>query len=162
MTSSTNFRCWTRFVGKPLGCEFQLVVDAPELPYHTNVRSYPPVTILRRVYVSYRVVNAVRPKSHEYCSTRKDSIIPLSEPVWGLDGTKLKEIPVPRGTQIIIGVLGANARKELWGEDSLEWRPERWISPLPRRVTEAGIPGVYSNLCVEFVVRAPSRPDKLA
>lgn len=92
-----------------------------------TLRLYPPVTILRRV-------------------TRKDSIIPLSEPVWGLDGTKLKEIPVPRGTQIIIGVLGANARKELWGEDSLEWRPERWISPLPRRVTEAGIPGVYSNL----------------
>ncbi|EED77220.1 predicted protein [Postia placenta Mad-698-R] len=58
----------------------------------------------------------------------------------------IKEIPIPKGTELIIGTFGCNVSKSLWGEDSLEWKPERWLSPLPRAVTEASIPGVYSNL----------------
>ncbi|EED77278.1 predicted protein, partial [Postia placenta Mad-698-R] len=77
---------------------------------------------------------------------RKDSVLPLSEPVVGLDGSIIKDVPVPKGTEIIIGTLGSNVNKSLWGEDSLEWKPERWLSPLPRAVNDAPIPGVYSNL----------------
>ncbi|KAH9950796.1 hypothetical protein B0H21DRAFT_681895, partial [Amylocystis lapponica] len=32
------------------------------------------------------------------------------------------------------------------GTKYLEWKPERWLSPLPSTVTEARVPGVYSNL----------------
>lgn len=60
----------------------------------------------------------------------------------------MSEILVPKGTMVIPGVLGSNINKTLWGEDALEWKPERWLSPLPSAVTDAPIPGVYSHLYV--------------
>lgn len=92
-----------------------------------TLRLFPPVTTLRRV-------------------PRKDSVLPLSEPIYGVDGRVINEIPVAKGTDVIIGTYGVNVRKQLWGEDSLEWKPERWLSPLPSAVTAAAIPGVYSNI----------------
>ncbi|KAH9930181.1 cytochrome P450 [Amylocystis lapponica] len=103
-----------------------------QLPYldavcRETLRLYPPVTIIRR-------------------DARKDAILPLSEPIRGRDGTLIHEIPVPKGTQIVVGIQGSNCNKALWGEDALEWKPERWLSPLPDTVTNARVPGVYSNL----------------
>ena len=80
--------------------------------------------------------------------TRKDSILPLSTPIIGLDGREIHDIPVPNGTGIIISIYAANRNSEIWGPDSYEWKPERWLNPLPETVTNARIPGVYSNLCV--------------
>ncbi|EPS94486.1 hypothetical protein FOMPIDRAFT_40741 [Fomitopsis schrenkii] len=76
----------------------------------------------------------------------KDVILPLSEPIHGRDGTLIRELPIPKGTEIIIGVLGHNTNKALWGDDASEWKPERWLAPLPSALGEAPIPGVYSNL----------------
>ncbi|OCH84539.1 cytochrome P450 monooxygenase [Obba rivulosa] len=78
--------------------------------------------------------------------TRKDAIMPLSEPIRGVDGAIMSEIHVPKGTVIQIGVHGSNWNKALWGEDALEWKPERWLAPLPAALEEARIPGVYSHL----------------
>ena len=75
-------------------------------------------------------------------------ILPLSEPVRGLDGTLMSEIPIPKDTVVLVGVLGSNLNTRTWGDDAWEWKPERWMAPLPETVTEAHIPGVYSNLCV--------------
>ena len=58
----------------------------------------------------------------------------------------LDSLFVPKGTAIGIGMLSANQHKALWGEDALEWKPERWLEPLPESVTSAKMPGVYSNL----------------
>jgi cytochrome P450 len=63
-----------------------------------------------------------------------------------VDGKEINEIPVPANTKIIIGLVASNRDPDLWGEDVLEWKPERWLSPLPDNLTEAHIPGVYSNL----------------
>ncbi|CCM05747.1 uncharacterized protein FIBRA_07979 [Fibroporia radiculosa] len=76
----------------------------------------------------------------------RDTIVPLAEPICGNDGSMITEIPVVKGTEVIIGILGCNASKELWGEDAHEWKPERWLSPLPGKVTKNTIPGVYANL----------------
>ncbi len=81
-------------------------------------------------------------------------MLPLSTPVRGLDGKMLHEIPVPKDTTVVVGLLSSNQNKQIWGEDALEWKPERWLSPLPETVTEAKIPGVYSNL---YVYRSPGR-----
>ena len=75
-----------------------------------------------------------------------DVSMPLSEPMTCTDGTIVDEIPVPAGTTIAIGILPCNRNPEIWGEDVLEFKPERWLAPLPASVTEAKIPGVYSNL----------------
>ena len=58
----------------------------------------------------------------------------------------MDEIPIPAGTHTLVDFLGCNTSKAIWGEDAFERKPERWMSPLPTTVTDAHIPGVYSNL----------------
>ncbi|PCH33099.1 hypothetical protein WOLCODRAFT_147203 [Wolfiporia cocos MD-104 SS10] len=77
---------------------------------------------------------------------QKDTVLPLYQPVYCPDGTVLSEIPLPAGTEVMVGILGCNTSKAIWGEDALEWKPERWLSPLPSSITDASIPGVYSNI----------------
>ncbi|KAI0754283.1 cytochrome P450 [Daedaleopsis nitida] len=78
--------------------------------------------------------------------TRQDVVLPLGQPIRGRDGSLIHEIPVPKDTTVIIGIRSSNQNKAIWGEDALEWKPERWLSPLPATVTEAKIPGIYSHL----------------
>ena len=77
---------------------------------------------------------------------REDIVMPLSQPIRGLDGTLISEIAVPKGTIVLIGMLASNRNPQLWGPDAEEWKPERWLHPLPEAVKEAHIPGVYSHL----------------
>ncbi|KAJ7913404.1 cytochrome P450 [Mycena leptocephala] len=54
-----------------------------------------------------------------------DGVLPLSTPITGVDGKVMNSIPVPKGTQIYIAISAANHNKDIWGEDVLEFRPER-------------------------------------
>ncbi|KAI0355873.1 cytochrome P450 [Trametes cingulata] len=83
---------------------------------------------------------------YRFRETREDVVLPLSEPVRGRDGTLISEIPLPKDTTVFVGILSVNRNKAIWGPDAHEWKPERWLSPLPETVSEAKIPGVYSNL----------------
>ena len=58
----------------------------------------------------------------------------------------ITELAVPKGTVAIQNLWACNTNKALWGEDAYEWKPERWLAPLPPALEEARIPGVYSNL----------------
>ena len=91
--------------------------------------------------------------------TRKDSILPLSTPIIGLDGREIHEIPVPNSTGIIISIYAANRNSEIWGPDSYDWKPERWFNPLPDTVIDARIPGIYSHLYVLASSRNPLGPN---
>lgn len=102
------------------------------LPYldavcRETLRLYPPLSYLLR-------------------TTCADTVMPLSNPIKGLDGREINEIPLPKNTNIIISALASNRDPEIWGSDSLEWIPERWVSASPFSVASAPIPGVYSNL----------------
>ncbi|KAE9386988.1 cytochrome P450 [Gymnopus androsaceus JB14] len=77
---------------------------------------------------------------------RQDAVVPLSKPIIGLDGTEMHEITVPNGTAVVVSILNSNRNPDLWGKDADEWKPERWLSPLPEALLEARIPGVYSHL----------------
>ncbi|KAL9711339.1 hypothetical protein Ac2012v2_005883 [Leucoagaricus gongylophorus] len=81
---------------------------------------------------------------------RKDMILPLSKPLRTTSGKELTELVVPSETMIFISILGANTNPELWGPDSYEWKPERWLKPLPEKLNEAHMPGIYSNLMTFF------------
>ncbi|KAH8099585.1 cytochrome P450 [Cristinia sonorae] len=86
------------------------------------------------------------PATFVYRETGKDTTLPLSKPIRGVDGTLLHEIIVPKGTTILLGIRGCNLNRDIWGPDAREWRPERWLSPLPESLKNAKIPGVYSNI----------------
>ncbi|KAK7684461.1 hypothetical protein QCA50_012408 [Cerrena zonata] len=92
-----------------------------------TLRLYPPVTFITR-------------------ETRKDTVMPLYRPIQGINGQTMSEIHVPKATTIIIGIRASNLNRSIWGDDVREWKPERWLKPLPEAVTDAHIPGVYSNL----------------
>ncbi|KZT73889.1 cytochrome P450 [Daedalea quercina L-15889] len=92
-----------------------------------TLRVYPPVTLLSRV-------------------AAKDTVLPLLEPIYSVDGTRMDEIPIAKGSELLLGFLGCNTSAAVWGEDAHEWKPERWLSSLPSAVTDARIPGAYSNL----------------
>ena len=78
-----------------------------------------------------------------------DDVLQLREPIQGTDGSSLKQIHVPKGTVIVPGLLTCNTDKNMWVEDALQWRPERWLIPLPETVQQAQIPSIYANLYVE-------------
>lgn len=72
-------------------------------------------------------------------------MLPVDEPVHGLDGTVINEIFVPKHTTILLSVRACNRNPLIWGEDAAEWKPERWLNPLPKSLNDARVPGVYAN-----------------
>ncbi|KAG6887811.1 hypothetical protein C0995_012548 [Termitomyces sp. Mi166 len=78
---------------------------------------------------------------------RQDIVLPLSTPIKGVDGREMDSILVPKDTKVFVGILAANRDPLLWGSDSLEWKPGRWLAPLPDALHEAHMPGIYSHLC---------------
>ncbi|KZP25687.1 cytochrome P450 [Athelia psychrophila] len=77
---------------------------------------------------------------------RKDTVLPLSQPIIGIDGTDIREITIPKGTAVTIAIMRANRDPEIWGDDAQEWKPERWLGSQPDKVANAHFPGVYSNM----------------
>lgn len=76
----------------------------------------------------------------------QDAVVPLHKPITTTDGKQLNELVMPKGSKIWISNLQCNRDRDIWGPDATEWKPERWLKPLPESVTEAKIPGVYSLL----------------
>jgi hypothetical protein len=80
-------------------------------------------------------------------SSQKDDIIPLRYPIISKDGnTKIISLAVPKGTTLRMGVASVNTSTRIWGPDAGEWKPERWMKPLPATVVDAKIPGVIPAL----------------
>ncbi|KAJ7479372.1 cytochrome P450 [Mycena galericulata] len=73
-----------------------------------------------------------------------DAVLPLSTPITGTDGTVMSSIKMPRGTTIYIAISAANHNKEIWGEDALEFRPDRWTDGKAESVTQK-MCGIYGN-----------------
>ncbi|EIW54984.1 cytochrome P450 [Trametes versicolor FP-101664 SS1] len=92
-----------------------------------TLRLYPPATFIFR-------------------EAQRDMILPLAEPLRGVDGALMSEIAVPKDTVVHVGIMGSNMNRKTWGADAWEWKPERWLAPQPDALVEAHIPGVYSNL----------------
>ena len=125
--------------------------------YRLLTLRHPPATFIFREYVSIPVPNS---RSHpvqrlnlllsllapSFSRAQRDMILPLSEPIHGVDGALMSEIPIPKDTVVLVGILGSNMNRRTWGDDAWEWKPERWLKPLPSTLEEARIPGVYANL----------------
>ncbi|KAI0657006.1 cytochrome P450 [Cubamyces menziesii] len=77
--------------------------------------------------------------------SEEDTVLPLSAPIQGVDGGLIHELEVPAGTTVWLNIFGINRDPTIWGPDASEWKPERWMSPLPASVTDAHIPSVFAN-----------------
>jgi cytochrome P450 len=78
-------------------------------------------------------------------TTRKDVVLPLSAPIQDVDGRKVHEIFIPKNTNVYAQIYNLNRDPSIWGSDAAEWKPERWLAPLPQSVADASIQGVYTN-----------------
>ena len=75
-------------------------------------------------YLQYCVNEALRIGSPQHSTTReasKDTTLPVGG---GPDGKA--PIFVPEGTTIILQFFGMHHRPDMWGEDVMQFRPERW------------------------------------
>ncbi|RXW17120.1 hypothetical protein EST38_g8727 [Candolleomyces aberdarensis] len=79
-----------------------------------------------------------------------DAVLPFSKPVRGIDGNLMDHVMIPEGTPLLMSMLSSNTNPDLWGPDSYEWKPERWLSSLPETVLSAKVPGVYSHFQLEM------------
>ncbi|KAH9895767.1 cytochrome P450 [Cubamyces lactineus] len=114
--------------------------DGGSIP-HDELVSLPYLDAVCRETLRVHVVAPLR-----FREARTDAVLPLSKPVRANDGELLHSIFVPKGTRIFVLIQASNVNPELWGPDAHEWRPERWLEPLPDALAGAKIPGVYSNL----------------
>ncbi|KAG2344709.1 cytochrome P450 [Suillus weaverae] len=105
------------------GLDYDALANLPYLNAvcRETLRLYPPVTMVARTALD-------------------DIVLPFSRPVKGDDGTYMREVLVPKNTNVIVSILNSNRDPGIWGDDALEWKPERWLSPLPQSVVDAGIP----------------------
>ncbi|KAJ8489627.1 hypothetical protein ONZ51_g2825 [Trametes cubensis] len=73
----------------------------------------------------------------------EDDVIPLSEPVIDRNGKAQHEIRIAAGNRVIVSILEPHHSKAIWGDDALEFRPERWDN-LPEEA--ARMPGIWGNV----------------
>ena len=62
-----------------------------------------------------------------------------------LTGQIITEVPVAKHQSIVIGIEAANRDPAIWGSDSNEWNPDRWLksdTDLQR------LPGIFSGMYV--------------
>ncbi|EUC61521.1 cytochrome P450 family protein [Rhizoctonia solani AG-3 Rhs1AP] len=77
----------------------------------------------------------------------KDWNLPLQYPVSSKDGrTMVTSIHVAKGTNLYLSLQAANKDAQTWGEDAEDFKPDRWLMPLPTSVTNSRMPGIYSSV----------------
>ncbi|KAA1474441.1 cytochrome P450 [Dentipellis sp. KUC8613] len=73
----------------------------------------------------------------------KDCVIPVDSEYVDRFGKTRREIRLNKGDAILVALREVHLSKEIWGEDALEFIPERWEN-IPGAAKS--IPGVYNNL----------------
>ncbi|KAI0824809.1 cytochrome P450 [Trametes gibbosa] len=74
---------------------------------------------------------------------RRDDVIPVSKPVIDRYGKEYHGIRIAKGNKVVIPILAMHRSKEIWGEDVLEFKPERW-DHIPESISM--MPGVWGHL----------------
>ncbi|CAK5277050.1 unnamed protein product [Mycena citricolor] len=72
----------------------------------------------------------------------QDDVLPLNKPYVDRWGVSHETLPIAKGQLFTIPILAINTDKEIWGEDALEFNPDRWTN-LPEAVQS--VPGVWGN-----------------
>ncbi|KAJ7328398.1 cytochrome P450, partial [Mycena albidolilacea] len=112
----------------------------PELLDHDSLVALPYLDgVVREILRLYPPIAPV-----DYRQPVVDSVLPLSTPITGADGKVMDSILVPKGTTVYVGISAANHSTQIWGDDGLEFKPERWTDGKAAGVTTK-LCGVYGN-----------------
>ncbi|KAI0785640.1 cytochrome P450 [Abortiporus biennis] len=114
---------------------FSLSTDTPTMD-ELNSLSYLDMVLRETLRLHAPVAGTLR-------QAGKDDIIPLEKPYTDVNGVVQHSIRVKAGDRINIPILQVNISKDIWGEDSYEFKPERW-EKIPDAATS--IPGVWGDI----------------
>ncbi|KAF5357736.1 hypothetical protein D9757_011950 [Collybiopsis confluens] len=67
--------------------------------------------------------------THIFRTATEDDVLPLSTPITTATGEILTELPIPKGTQVLLSIPAYNRIKSIFGEDSHTFDPYRWLEP---------------------------------
>ncbi|KAJ3557679.1 hypothetical protein NM688_g1343 [Phlebia brevispora] len=114
-----------------------LAVDT-DIPTMDELNALPYLDMVVREALRF---HAPVPMTHRV--SEKDDFIPLEKPFTDRHGKVHDNIHVSKGSTMLLPIAVLNRSKELWGEDALEFKPERWLDP-PEAAKS--IPGVWSDM----------------
>lgn len=76
-----------------------------------------------------------------------------------LHDTTIQDLPIRKGTRIVISAWGTNTDRNLWGPDAAEFRPERWLTVEnggdAKTVKDAAVGGATSNYAYLSFLHGP-------
>ncbi|KAL1938580.1 hypothetical protein VTO73DRAFT_11395 [Trametes versicolor] len=84
------------------------------------------------------------PAPFGFREVRKDTVLPLSEPVRGKDGRMMHELLVPKDTSVFVGINASNTNPALWGEDA-----HSVVRAHPSRSELCGNSAPASHICIK-------------
>jgi hypothetical protein len=152
----TRLTTCSRFLHVVHGCgdqrntqavEFHLAcIIAGVLTLPSTLSATPPYQSSSACKQSLRRSSRKYSSSPSHLRATQDMTLPLLKPVTAVDGSQLNEVAVPRGTEVIVSLRSLNRSKDYWGTDALEWKPERFLAPLPASLLDSHVPGIYSNM----------------
>ncbi|KAK0214208.1 cytochrome P450 [Armillaria fumosa] len=73
----------------------------------------------------------------------QDDVLPLAEPIITSDGQSCSEIPISKGQIIFASIYTYNRLPSVWGDDTAEWNPYRFLED---RGNKRESLGPYANL----------------
>ncbi|EKM59786.1 uncharacterized protein PHACADRAFT_115009 [Phanerochaete carnosa HHB-10118-sp] len=73
----------------------------------------------------------------------QDDVIPVGTPYTDKHGRVREHIEIKKGDSVYLPILALNRRKEIWGDDAHEFKPERW-EHTPEAA--ASMPGIWGHL----------------
>ncbi|KAJ7901252.1 cytochrome P450 [Mycena leptocephala] len=115
------------------------ILATPELLDHDSLVALPYLDGVVR-----EILRLILKNDLMYPRAAVDSVLPLSTPITGVDGKVMDSILVPKGTTVYVGISAANHSTQIWGDDALEFKPERWTNGKAAGVTTK-LCGVYGN-----------------
>ncbi|TFK38084.1 cytochrome P450 [Crucibulum laeve] len=119
----------------------ELLTASTDNPTMEELNSFPYLDAIVR-----ETMRLYAPVPMTSCVAMKDDAIPLEMPFRGLDENTLIHnfYRINKGQGVTIPILPLNRSRMLWGEDSMQFKSERWFPAVPEAATN--IPGVFGNM----------------
>ncbi|KAJ3988851.1 cytochrome P450 [Lentinula detonsa] len=76
-----------------------------------------------------------------YRMAAHDVVLPLSKPITTTKGETISELPVGKGTKLVLSIAAYNRNKEVFGEDADVFNPDRWFRESEKKGPTLGVVG---------------------